>query len=204
MAQIGDYLEVDVFYPDGTYRRRLPIRGLMSDFGWERKQQPILWGTWERKGNQVIARRGNYSPTYSIEGETLVSERGRAWAKLPMHTAMRLEGTYAREDLRRPDAPRLTLRADGTYQERNTFLRMVGSPWHLVVPDADAMVGRATDAQIERVMAASSGTYSFDNFTLTLRAADGRIWQINAYVPAGEAAPRPRRLVINGRVLARD
>jgi len=53
-------------------------------------------------------------------------------------------------------------------------------------------------------MAASSGTYSFDNFTLTLRASEGRIWQINAYVPEGEAAPRPRRLVMNGRVLVRN
>ena len=204
MAQISDYLEVDVFYPDGTYRRRLPIRGLMSDFAWERTQQPILWGTWERKGNQVFARRGSYTATYRIEGEMLVSGRGNTWAKLPLHTAMKLEGTYGREDLRRPDAPKLTLRADGTYQEHDKFLRMVGSPWHLVEPDADAMVGRATDAQIERVMAASSGTYSFDNFTLTLRASDGRIWQINAYVPAGETAPRPRRLVMNGRVLVRN
>lgn len=66
------------------------------------------------------------------------------------------------------------------------------------------MVGRATDAQIESVMGASSGKYSFDNFTLTLRANDGRIWQINAYVPVGEAPPKPRRLVINGRALIRD
>ena len=66
------------------------------------------------------------------------------------------------------------------------------------------MVGRATDAQIESVMYASSGKYSFDNFTLTLRASDGRIWQINAYLPAGEAAPKPRRMVMNGRVLLRD
>jgi hypothetical protein len=50
-------------------------------------------------------------------------------------------------------------------------------PAHLVEPDADAMVGRATD---------------------------GRIWQINAYVPVGEAPPKPRRLVINGRALIRD
>ena len=43
-----------------------------------------------------------------------------------------------------------------------------------------------------------------NSFTLTLRASDRRIWQIKAYVPAGEAAPRPRRLVMNGRVLLRD
>ena len=212
MAQVSDFLEVDVFYPDGTYRRRLPIRGLNSDYGWEKTQQLPLWGAWKREGDKIVITRkpGRYeiavqsTTTYTLKGDELISSRGRPWVKLPLHAGTRLDGTYGREDLRRPDAPKLTLHADGTYQERDRFLRMVGSPWHLVEPDADAMVGRATDAQIEGVMGASSGTYSFDNFTLTLRASDGRIWQINSYLPAGEAAPKPRRLVMNGRVLVRD
>jgi len=45
---------------------------------------------------------------------------------------------------------------------------------------------------------------SWRSVGLTLRASDGRVWQINAYVPAGETAPRPRRLVMNGRVLVRN
>lgn len=212
MAQVSDFVEVDVFFPDGTYRRRLPIRGLNSDLAWERTQQLPLWGTWKREGDKIVVTRnpGRYEigvkPTtvYTLKGGELISSRGTPWVKLPLHTGMRLDGTYGREDLRRPDAPKLTLRADGTYQEHDKFLRMVGSPWHLVEPDADAMVGRANDAQIERVMAASSGKYSFDNFTLTLRTNDGRIWQINAYLPAGESAPRPRRLIMNGRMLLRD
>jgi hypothetical protein len=212
MTQISDFLEVDVFYPDGTYRRRLPIRGLNSDFKWEQTQQLPLWGTWTQEGDKIIVKRqpGRYeigvssTTIYTLKGDELISGRGQPWVKLPLHTAMKLDGTFARDDYRDADAPRLTLRADGTYQEHQKFLRMVGSPWHLVEPDADAMVGRATDAQIEQVMAASSGRYSFDNFTLTLRANDGRIWQINAYVPTGEQLPRPRRLVINGRVLLRD
>ena len=203
-AQIGDYLEVDVFYPDGTYRRRLPIRGLMSDLNWERTQIKNLWGTWRQEGNQIVVQRGNYTARYTVDGEALTSGRGNIWVKLPLHTNLRLDGTWARADFRDADAPRLTLRADGTYREHDRFLRMVGSAWHLVEPDADAMIGHWNDNQFLAAMSPSAGTYSFDNFTLTLRASDGRIWQINAYVPAGESAPRPKRLVINGRVLVRD
>jgi len=202
-AKISDYLEVDVFFPDGTYRRRLPVRGLASDPNWERRQQKILWGTWQQQGNKIVVRRGSYTTAYTIQNDrTLVSDRGRPWMKVTPGSG-RLDGTYGRADLHRPDAPRITLRADGTYQEHDNFLRMVGSPWHLVQPDADAMVGRANDAQLARVMSASSGTYSFDNFTLTLRTNDGRVWQINAYVPPGEPLPGARRLVINGRALDR-
>lgn len=40
------------------------------------------------------------------------------------------------------DLPRLLLRADGSYEDRGGFLRVIGSPWNLVVPDGDAMVSR--------------------------------------------------------------
>jgi len=204
-TQIDDFAEVDVFYPDGSYRRRLPIRGLASDVDWDRRQQKVLWGTWQRDGSKLIVRRGSYTTSYTIESDnTLTSDRGRPWVKLAPSSDARLDGTFARDDFRDTGAPRLTLRPDGTYQEHRNFLRMVGSPWHLLEPDADAMIGRWNDAQFERAMSASSGKYSFDNFTLTLRATDGRIWQINAYVPAGEGLPKPKRLVINGRALLRD
>ena len=36
-----------------------------------------------------------------------------------------------------------------------------------------------------------------------LHDRDGRIWQINAYVPPGESATKPARLVINCRALVR-
>lgn len=52
--------------------------------------------------------------------------------------------------------------------------------------------------------AEGGGTYTFKAFTLTLNDRDGRVWQINAYVPPGEGPPRPRRLVVNGRALVRD
>lgn len=204
-TQISDYAEVDVFYSDGTYRRRLPVRGLASDPNWERRQQKDLWGTWQRQGNKVIVHRGSYTTRYTIESDNmLISDRGRPWVKLALSSGARLDGTFARDDYRSADAPRITLRPDGTYQEQRNFLRMVGSPWHLLEPDADAMIGRWNDAQFERAMSASGGKYSFDNFTLTLRANDGRIWQINAYVPPGEGLPKPKHLVINGRALVRD
>lgn len=204
-TQISDYLEVDVFYPDGTYRRRLPVRGLGSDQNWERRQQPILWGTWQQQGNKVVIRRGSYTTSYSIENEhTLISDRGRPWTKLASSSAARLDGAYARADHRGAAAPRLILRADSTYEDRGNFLRMVGSAWNLVVPDGDAMLKRWSDAEARRALGGGSGNYTLENFTLTLRDRDGRVWQINAYVPPGEALPRARRLVINGRALVRD
>jgi len=198
-------MEVDVFYPDGTYRRRLPVRGLASDPDWERRQQPILWGTWKRDGNKIVVRRGSYETSYTIENEnTLISDRGRPWVKLALPAGTRLEGTYARDDYRDVGAPRLVLRADGTYEDRGNFLRMVGSPWHLVVPDGDTMMSRWSEADSQRALGGGSGNYTLENFTLTLRDRDGRIWQINAYVPPGEPLPAARRLVINGRALVRD
>lgn len=203
-TQVGDALEVDVFFADGSYRRRLPVRGLLSDLAWDREQQPNLWGRWQQQGRQQLVQRGGHSASYTVDGQGLMSDRGRPWAKLTPHSGTRLNATFARADYRDAAAPRLTLRADGSYEDRGDFMRMVGSAWHLVEPDADAMRGRWNDAQFKRAMAASSGSYSFDQFTLTLRSSDGRVWQVNAYVPAGDAPPRPQRLVINGRMLARE
>ncbi|MDH3524238.1 MAG: hypothetical protein OES32_11690 [Acidobacteriota bacterium] len=203
-VSISDFLEVDVFFPDGTYRRRLPIRGLGADLDWERRQQPVLWGRWTRQGDQVVVQRGSYTTTYTVRGEELVSDRDRPWRKVPPPRNVRLEGSFARDDYRDATAPRLVLHADGSYEDRGGFLRMVGSAWNLVVPDGDAMLGHWTQAQIDRAMAAGSGTYTFDAFTLALSDRDGRVWQINAYLPPGESLSRPQRLVINGRALVRD
>lgn len=205
MAQISDYAEVDVFYPDGTYRRRLPVRGLASDPNWERRQQKDLWGNWQRDGDKLIVRRGSYVTSYTIEKDgSLTSDRGRPWTKLAPLSGSRLDGAYARADYRDASAPRLMLRADGSYEDRGDFLRMIGSPWHLVAPDGDAMLARWSDAEARRALSGGSGTYMLENFTLTLRDRDGRVWQVNAYVPPGETPPKPRRLVINGRALIRD
>ena len=201
---IEDFQEVDVLFPDGTYRRRLPVRGLGSDLAWERRQQPILWGTWSRSGDVVTIRRGDYTTTYTVDGDALVSDRGRKWVKLAIPVSARIDGTFARDDYRDPDAPRLILREDGTYEDRGGFLRMVGDAWNLVTPDGNAMVSRWSEAEARRALGPGSGTYTFDAFTLTLVDRDGRIWKINAWIPPGESPPRPRRLVINGRTLVRE
>ena len=49
--------------------------------------------------------------------------------------------------IRHASAPRLILRADGSYEDRGDFLRMIGSAWHLVVPDGDVMIKQWNDAQ---------------------------------------------------------
>jgi hypothetical protein len=202
-SQIGDFAEVHVFFPDGTFRQRMPIRGLATDLAWERKQIPVLWGEWARDGDRVTVRRGGITSTYTIAGEDLIDTRGRPWVKLPIPAHATLDGTYVREDFQDTDAPRLVLRADGTYEDRGGFIRMVGLSWHLLVPDGDVLSSGWTDAQTKVIMAGGSGTYVYDAFSLTLRDNDGRVWRINAYVPAGEEMPRARRLVINGRALVR-
>ena len=201
-----------VFFLDGTYRRRLPIRGLYTNLEWEKTQQLPLWGTWTREGDKITVTRKPgrfevgvpYTTIYTLKNGELISSRDRPWVKLPMQTNVRLDGTYARHDLRRPDAPRLVLKPDGSFREIDSFLDMVGSPWHLVEPDADSVVGKISDEQLKRVMVGSSGTYSFDDFTLRFKTNDGRVWQINAYIPAGESMPKPKRLIINGYQLLAD
>jgi hypothetical protein len=203
-TRIQDYIEIDILFPDGTYRRGLPVRGLNGDLGWERRQQLPLWGSWLKQGNSIIVRRGNYQDRYALQGEKLIDTGGRAWYKLKMSGAQRIDGVYARADYRDADAPRLVLRADGSYEDRGRFLRMVSSSWNLVEPDGETMVTRLTSAEYQKLLRAGSGTYSFENFTLTLRAQDGRIWQINAFVPVGESFPKVRQLIVNTYKLQRD
>jgi len=212
VTQVSDYTEVDVFFPDGTYRRRLPLRGLYTDLDWEKTQQVPLWGTWVQDGDQITVKRKPgkyevgvpYTTTYTLKNGELISSRGNAWVKLPMQTGVRLEGTYARHDYRKPGAPRVEFHADGTFREIESFLDMVGSPWHMAEPDMDARVGKWSDEQIKRAMVGGRGTYSFDDFTLTCKTDDGRVWQINAYIPAGESPPKPKHLIINGYQLLAD
>lgn len=201
---IDDYEEIDVFYPDGTYRRRLPIRGLNGNPAWERQQQPPLWGSWQQQGSTVIVRRGNYQARYTLQGQQLVDDRGRAWYKVKLPGAQRIDGVYARADYRDADAPRLILRADGSYEDRGNFMNMVSSSGNLVEPDGDTLVSRLNESDYRKLRQSSIGTYSYENFSLTLHAQDGRIWQINTFVPSSESFPGVKKMVINGYKLQRD
>jgi hypothetical protein len=201
-SEIEDFEEVHVFFPDRTFRQRMPIRGLATDLAWERKQIPGLWGTWTKEGDRVTVTREGTTSTYTISDQDLVDDRGRSWVKLAIPAHATLDGTYARANAQEPDAPRLTLRADGTYEDRG-LLRTVGLSWNLLAPDGDALSSGWTDAQARQMMAGGSGRYVFDAFSLTFRDNDGRIWRINAYVPPGQAMPTAGRLVIDGRSLVR-
>jgi len=201
---IDDYEEIDVFFPDGTYRRRLPIRGLNSDLAWERQQQLPLWGNWQQQGSSIIVRRGNYQSRYTLQGQQLIDDRGRAWYKVKLPAAQRIDGVYARADFRDADAPRLILRANGSYEDQGGFLRMVSSSGNLVEPDGDTMLARLNESEYKKLRRPSSGTYSYENFTLTLHAQDGRIWQVNTFVPSSESFPKVRQMVVNGYKLQRD
>lgn len=202
-ANLSDYKEIEVLFPDGTYRRGFPKRGLMSDLSWDRNNLPTWWGTWRQSGNQIILTRGSYVTSYTMDGVQLISDRDRPWVKLPAMPSIRIEGTFARTDYRDPDAPRIVLRTDGTYEDRH-FLRMVGQPGNLIVPDADGMIGKRTDEEIRQVMAGGTGTYTLENYTMVLQDRDGRVWQINAYIPPSETLPSVRYMVINGRDVIRD
>ena len=201
-TQIGDYAEVDVFYPNGTYRRRLPVSGMAANFNWERQQQATLWGTWKREGKDIIVPRGSYTASYIVDNDTtLISDRGRPWQKLAPPNNTHLDGVFARDDYRDASAPRLVLRADGSDEDRGDFLRVIGSAWNPVVPDGDVMIKQWSDAKARQALGGGSGTYTFNRFTLALHDRDGRVWQFNAYVPSGENRSQPTRLVINGRAL---
>jgi hypothetical protein len=203
-TSIRDYAEVDVFFPDGSYRRGLPLRGLASDLNWDRAKQGSAWGTWQLDGDRVVARRGSYVTTYLVRGDVLQSERDRPWRKLPAMDDTRVEGVYARTDHRDPDAPRLVLHADGTYEDRGDFLHMIGLAFNLVVPDGATEVARWSEADARRWMGGGSGTYTLEAYTLTLRDRDGRVWQFNAYfLPTGSAQDTDQ-LVINEHLLVRD
>jgi hypothetical protein len=204
VATIADSEALELLFPDGTYRRGLPQRGLASDLAWDQANRRTWWGRWRREGEALHIERGGYRTRYQLDGERLVSDRGRPWVRLPRMAATRLDGTFVRADYRDADAPRLVLRADGSWEDRGGFLRMVGSACNLVEPDGDAMVSRWTDAQFTRAMTGGAGTYTFEDYTLTLRGRDGRVWQLGTYVPPPERPPAAGRLVMNGRQLVRD
>jgi hypothetical protein len=201
---IMDYQEVEVLFPDGTYRRGLPLRGLNSDLNWERRHQLTLWGSWRQQGNNIILRRGDYQSQYARKGEQLIDSSGRSWNKQKLPGVQRIDGVYARADFRDADAPRLVLRADGSYEDRGRFLRMVSSAWNLVEPDGESMVTRLSESEYQKLLGPSRGTYSFENFTLTLRAQDGRLWQVNALVLSNESYPNVKQLMVNTYKLQRD
>lgn len=203
-TSIADYTEIDVLFPDGSYRRRMPSRGLASDLAWDRANRQPLWGTWSRQGDLIITDRGGYRTTYRINGNELISERDRAWVKLPLLQHARIDGSFARADYRDAGAPRLVLYADGRYEDRGGFLHMVGSVANLIVPDGNTTVSSWTEAEAQRALAGGSGSYTFDAFTLTLNDRDGRVWQIGVYIAPGENIAQPRQLVINGYSLIKD
>jgi hypothetical protein len=134
-----------------------------------------------QQGISIIVRRGNYQARYTLQGQQLIDERGRTWYKVKLPAAQRIDGVYARADFRDADVPRLILRADG-----------------------DTMLTRLNEFDYKKLLRSGSGTYSFENFTLTLYAQDGRLWQINTFVPPNESFPKVRHMVVNGYKLQRD
>jgi len=198
-THISDYTEIDVLFPDGKYRRRLPARGLPWELSFERQE-----GTWQRQGNKIVVRRGTYTTSYTVKDDhTLISDRGRPWTKVASPHG-RIEGVYAHHNRREAGAPRLVLRADGSYEDRGGFLHMVGTGWNLVVPDGNEMLKRSSEAHANRTLGPGSGTYTVEDFTLTLRDRDGRVWQFGIYLPPGEGGTRPCHLVINEREVVRE
>ena len=198
-THVSDYTEVDVYFPDGTYRRKLPVRGLPTQLSFERQA-----GTWQRHGNKIVVRRGTYTTSYTVKNDrTLISDRDRPWTKVASPHG-RLDGVYAHHNRREAGAPRLVLRADGSYEDRGGFLRMVGTAWNLVVPDGNETLKRSSEAQAQRLLGPGSGTYTVQDYALTLRDRDGRVWQFGIYLPPGEGGSRPRRLVINEREVVRE
>ena len=175
------------------------MRGLLTQLSFERQE-----GTWQRHGDKIVVRRGTYTTSYTVKNDrTLISDRDRPWTKVASPHG-RLDGVYAHHNRREAGAPRLVLRADGSYEDRGGFLHMVGTGWNLVVPDGNEMLKRSNEAQARRLLGPGGGTYTVQDYTLTLRDRDGRVWQFSIYLPPGEGGKRPRRLVINEREVVRE
>jgi hypothetical protein len=198
-----DY-EIDVFFPDGTYRRRFPDRGLASDLSWDRAHTPALWGTWTRSGNEITVQRGGSTTRYAIrDANTLVSDNDRAWTKLRLTPGGRFNGVYASSNWLAADGPRLVLHPDGTYEDHGGFLHKYAGPESLIVPDGLTMIRRWSDAESDREMGDGRGTYTYADLTLTLHDQNGRVWQVGLGVPPGEEMPSPSWLYMDQSRLIR-
>ena len=195
-TSIADYTEVDVLFPDGSYRRRMPDRGLASDLAWDRQNRQPLWGTWSRQGDVIVTNRSGYKTTYRINGNELISERDRAWVKLALPQNERIDGSFARADYRDAGAPRLVLYADGRYEDRGGFLRMVGSASNLVVPDGHTLVSRWTDAEAQQALAGLNRHLGTDPEGVRTAAADRQAQGARSAGPRGVVAQQPRRPVV--------
>ena len=203
-TSITDFEDLVLLLPDGTFRQGLPLRGLGSDLSYDRRSIPSRWGTWTQENGRVVVRRSGTTAVYGMRDGTLVDGRDRPWVKVAPPEARAIEGTYARADYRDPRAPRLVLRADGSYEDRGGFLRMVSSAMSLVVPDGGSLVRQGSDAEVARWLGPSRGTYVLQDFTLTLRTDDGRVWQVSAHAPAGGPPGSPDVLVIGTYRLVRE
>ena len=201
---IGDFEDLVLLLPDGTFRQGLPLRGLDSDLRYDRQSIPSRWGTWTQEDGRVVVQRSGTTAVYAVRDEALVDGRDRPWVKVAPPAARAIEGTYVRADFRDPGAPRLVLRSDGSYEDRGGFLRMVSSAMSLVVPDGGALVGGWSDAEVARWLGPSRGTYVLKDFTLTLRTDDGRVWQVSAHAPPGGSQGSPDVLVIGTYRLVRS
>ena len=56
------------------------------------------------------------------------------------------------------------------------------------MPDGNAMVSRWSDAEARRAMGGGSGTYTLEDYTLTLRDRDGRVWPLDLEVARASTA----------------
>jgi len=202
-----DVTEV-VLFPDGQFRRNgLPRRGLDEDPSLDRDQfGEMFWGRWEQSGDEVIATASNTAYRFTVTPEGLQQEQGPIWERLPPMPLTSLDGVYAREDFRDPDAPRVQFGANGAFEERGGFFAMVGSLGSFVEPDGEH-ASEMSAAESDLLISPGRGDYTLRNFSLTLRYTDGRVARHAFYVPPApenSAGPPFRLLVIGSYLLARD
>ena len=186
-STLRDSRSVYVFFPDGTYRFGLPQRGVPSDLAWDRSTISARWGTWSQQAGEVRLARSGYQEAFRVAADILVDARGREWQKLaPFPNGLRFDARFVRADFREPGAPRLVLRADGTFEAGDRFFN---------APAALNNVLAATVPE-QQLWAAGRGTYEFGEFSVTFRHADGRVFQLAVYTLPGQDPRGPRFLVL--------
>jgi hypothetical protein len=166
-----------VRFEDGKALRAWPERGVAwEDVSADAAKSDDAIGSWTGTDEGVVVRWHEGSETVlARDGEVLVEDPAGRWIALPDSEGARPEGTWER---RNPTGDaRITLRKDGTFQERGALSLL-------------------TNVTQEKLPGAGKGTYEIRACTLLLSCEDGTTKSI-AYEVIEGTAEKPEKIALN-------
>ncbi len=182
------------FLPDGRATRVLPAEGLHGfDFDYWHEMDPMSFGHYRLSGGtgKIEWDGGGGTTPLRLSRDGLVIDGRGPYRRFDPCDGLRLEGTYRRSDWRTldPDLGKnahITFHRDGSFADE-AMLDMSGAMWWR--PGKDYL----TEKPI-----AGRGTYSIEDYTLTLLYEDGRKRRINFTLPPDEVAGQVSAFMVNG------